>query len=322
LTRHILFDDELCVARTGIVFNEIRAACTNQIVNIEFQTVNNWVDLNDYSRVGGQLGRVSLSMDVKRCSTPACDVEGNNGQKEDGEDGDDEEGPVRDVLVASIQTTVCFIPGPEMDSEDATIEDHEQLLLVPQNLVDCHVGLKYFHWQNLTLYSGELFYCEEQVTGRPVKWKQGKFCIVGSVLWQLHPRVRCQSQDEDEQDERWRCLDLSLVNGIETSLGYFDARARFLVETEDADDLQQRTQQQEFQQTGVREDVSGEYYPVRNGFRLCMVKAGEKDKVGAEEEEQRSEIEFYSDTMEQSQQWVSALMEACRERPPQPYWLN
>ncbi|KAF9125117.1 hypothetical protein BGW39_007649 [Mortierella sp. 14UC] len=313
LTRHILFDDELCVARTGIVFNEIRTACTNQIVNVEFQTVNNWVDLNDYSRIGGQLGRESPS----QSAVMAKDQEDNDDANED-----DDEGPARDAMVANIQTTVCFIPGPEMDPEDAIFEEHERLPLEPQNLVDCHVGLKYFHWQNQLLFCGELFYREEQVAERPDKWRQGKFCIVGSVLWQLRLRVSREGEDEDEQDERWRCLDLSLVNGIETSLGYFDARARFLVEAEDGDEPQQHLQQQEPQQMSIRvKDVSEEYYPVRNGFRLCMTKAGEAEDE-QREVEQRFEVEFYSESTEQGQQWISALMEACRERPPRPYWLN
>ncbi|KAK3846422.1 MAG: hypothetical protein J3R72DRAFT_433795 [Linnemannia gamsii] len=361
LTRHILFDDELCVARTGIVFDEIRAACINQIVNVEFQTVNNWIDLNDYSKVGGQYGRERLpgtgmivAKDVVTCSTPGL-VERDDGGIEceggEGEEGEGEE-PGRDVIVANIQTTVCYIPGPEMDPEDAIYDnendDDEQRPppSEPQNLVDCHVGLKYFHWQNQVSFRGVLFYREEVVERRREgdgggglrNWRQGKFCIVGSFLWQLRSprtasRLGCgreyqqgednMDKDEDE-DEKWRCLDLSLVHGIETSLGYFDARARFLIEAEEAyEQQQQQYQQQHLHQKRLeprqrrirtkRED----YYPVRNGFRLCM--AEHEDE---QQEEKQFEVEFYSEIKENGQQWVSALIEACRDRPFRPYWLH
>ncbi|KAG0206509.1 hypothetical protein BGX33_007366 [Mortierella sp. NVP41] len=303
LSRHILFDDELCIARTGIVFSEIRAACTNQIVNVEFQTVNNWVDLNDYSRVQGQLGRESpstMAKDTLRCSSPA------SGEKA-GEDKE-EEGAHRDAMVANIQTTVCFIPGPEMDPEDAIFEEQQQegrLPSEPQNLVDCHVGLKYFHWQNRVSFRGELFYMAGSAGQgqRPQVWRQGWFCIVGSVLWQT------RRNGHEQHSERWRCLDLSLVQGIETSLGYFNARARFLEEDE-------QYSSEEHQGGSIRvRDASEEYYPVRNGFRLCAA----KEEKGTTT---RFDVDFYTETTELGQCWVSALMEACRERPPRPYWLT
>ncbi|KAF9905351.1 hypothetical protein EC991_001716 [Linnemannia zychae] len=321
LNRYILFDDELCIARTGIVFNEIQASCTNQIVNVEFHTVNNWVDLNDYSRIRRQDEKEFLSQNAMTCPSPVSDNEGENRGKDGDDDDEDEEGLARNAMIANIQTTVCFIPGPEMDPEDAIFEEHDRVYQEPQNLVDCHVGLKYFHWQSQLSFCGELFYQEEQVAGRPVKWRQGKFCIIGSVFWQLCPRVSRESDDENEQDERWRCLDLSLVYGIETSHGRIDARARYLVEAEEFDDPKQHQQCQQ-QKSCVRiKDTTREYYPVRNGFRLCMAK-NEETEDEPEDEEQRFEVEFYSESPEQGQQWVSALIEACRERPPRPYWLN
>ncbi|KAG0080871.1 hypothetical protein BGZ90_010989 [Linnemannia elongata] len=290
LSRHILFDDELCIARTGIVFEEIRAACTNQIVNIEFQTVNNWIDLNDYSRIGGQLGKESPSLevgakDIGRCSTPALTSghirkrdDGNendhNANADEDDEEDEEDGEVwsldRDTMVANIQTTVCFIPGPEMDPEDAIYEDQQALPSEPQNLVDCHMGLN--------------------GTGR-----------------------NCQGQDEQE-GEKWRCLDLSLVHGIETSLGYFNARARYL-ETADIDHPSNNANEQRISTNRVR-DVSEDYYPVRNGFRLCMA-----DENSIENQRTVFNMEFYAETAELGQKWVSALVEACRERPPAPYWI-
>ncbi|KAF9125583.1 hypothetical protein BG015_004868 [Linnemannia schmuckeri] len=334
LSRHILFDDELCIAQTGIVFEEIRAACTNQIVNIEFQTVNNWIDLNDYSRVQGQLGRhsespsVGMDKDSGRCLTPApatdgCDDSDNHlNDDTDGEEGDEgeERSLGRDAMVANIQTTVCFIPGPEMDPEDAIYEE-ATLPSEPQNLVDCHVGLKYFQWQDRVSFRGALFYS----TGnqQQQRWREGRFCIVGSVLWQCRPLTPRgashrhhwhEQQQLEEEEERWRCLDLSLVHGIETSLGYFNAQARFL-ETADIDNNANERQQQRISTSRVK-DMSEDYYPVRNGFRLCMAQENST-------EWQRTvfDMEFYAETTELGQRWVSALMEACRERPPVPYWM-
>lgn len=341
LSRHILFDDELCIARTGIVFEEIRAACTNQIVNIEFQTVNNWIDLNDYSRIGGQLGKESPSLevgakDIGRCSTPAL-TSGHIGKRDDGNENDhnanadeddeedEEDGEVRsldrDTMVANIQTTVCFIPGPEMDPEDAIYEDQQALPSEPQNLVDCHMGLKYFHWQDRVSFRGVLFFSTGNLQQQ--RWREGRFCIVGSVLWQCRPPTtlpsrsgtgrNCQGQDEQE-GEKWRCLDLSLVHGIETSLGYFNARARYL-ETADIDHPSNNANEQRISTNRVR-DVSEDYYPVRNGFRLCMA-----DENSIENQRTVFNMEFYAETAELGQKWVSALVEACRERPPAPYWI-
>jgi hypothetical protein len=357
LSRHILFDDELCIARTGIVFSEIRAACTNQIVNIEFQTVNNWIDLNDYSRVRGQLGRDSpsgMAKDTNRCLTPELNgkTAGHGGdnnndhndaddeEEEEEEEADDEEeesGSLgRDAMVANIQTTVCFIPGPEMDPEDAIYEEQEPGLgrefvpMEPQNLVDCHVGLKYFHWQDRVTFRGSLFYSAAIGDGSgyrqqgPSTWREGRFCIIGSVLWQCRPPVPCASSDlhhfgqqqSHQAEEKWRCLDLSFVHGIETSLGYFSARARFLEATDtDCGEHQQQQQQHQPVSTRVR-DMSEDYYPVRNGFRLCMAQTNDQAK-------QRTvfDMEFYAESAEMGQRWVSALMEACRERPAPPYWM-
>ncbi|KAG0288142.1 hypothetical protein BGZ96_008041 [Linnemannia gamsii] len=349
LSRHILFDDELCIARTGIVFSEIRAACMNQIVNIEFQTVNNWIDLNDYSRVGGQLGQESpsgMAKDSYRCLTPEpsgrTNGHGGDGDNDyndadaDDEDDDEEEelgSPSRDAMVANIQTTVCFIPGPEMDPEDAIYEEQEpgggRLFppTEPQNLVDCHMGLKYFHWQDRLSFCGSLFYSTAIGAGSgyhqqgPSTWREGRFCIIGSVLWQCRPpnphvtschRGLGQRENGQDQEEKWRCLDLSLVHGIETSLGYFSARARFL----DPTDIDHGEQQQG-QTVSVRvRDVSEDYYPVKNGFRLCMAQTNDQVK-------QRTvfDMEFYAESAEMGQRWVSALMEACRERPATPYWM-
>ncbi|KAF8930675.1 hypothetical protein BGZ47_000449 [Haplosporangium gracile] len=334
LSRHILFDDELCIARTGIVFEEIRAACTNQFVNIEFQTINNWIDLNDYSRVQEQLGRnsaspsvVGVDKDSGRCLTPAAainesgDDTDNDLNNDTGDEEREERSFGRDAMVANIQTTVCFIPGPEMDSEDAIYED-AIAPSEPQSLVDCHVGLKYFHWQNRISFHEALFYS----TGnqQQQRWREGRFCIVGSFLWQCRPLTprdasrrhhSHEQQQHEEEEERWRCLDLSLVHGIETSLGYFNARARFL-ETADIDsNANERQHQQKISTSRVR-DVSEDYYPVRNGFRLCMAQEN-----STEGQRTMFDMEFYAETAELGQRWVSALMVACRERPPVPYWM-
>ncbi|KAF9135624.1 hypothetical protein BGX30_011494 [Mortierella sp. GBA39] len=292
LSRHILFDDELCISRTGIVFDEIRAACTNQIVNIEFQTVNNWIDFNNYSRVGGQLGRVSPSAgmgakDVDRCSTPAL-TSGHTGERSDNNDNDHnadadeddeedgEDGQARslgrDVMVANIQTTVCFVPGPEMDPEDAIYEDQQAVPSEPQNLVDCHMGLN------------------------------------------TSQNRHGQDEQHEQDEEKWRCLDLSLVHGIETSLGYFNTRARYL-ETVDIDHHSDNANEQRISTSRVR-DVSEDYYPVRNGFRLCMA-----DENSTGNQRTVFDMEFYAETADLGQKWVSALVEACRERPPAPYWM-
>ena len=209
-----------------------------------------------------------------------------------------------------------------MDPEDAIYEDQQSLPSEPQNLVDCHMGLKYFHWQDRVSFRGALFYSTGNLQQQ--RWREGRFCIVGSVLWQCRsptpPRGDAshdrQGQDEQygQEEEKWRCLDLSLVHGIETSLGYFNTRARYL-ETADIDHHNNKANEQKISISRVR-DVSEDYYPVRNGFRLCMA-----DENSAGNQKTVFNMEFYAETAESGQRWISALIEACHERPPTPYWM-
>ncbi|KAF9934647.1 hypothetical protein FBU30_000971 [Linnemannia zychae] len=339
LSRHILFDDELCIGRTGIVFNDIRPACTDQIVNIEFQAVNSWVDLNDYSQVRGQLGRISSSILTK--DTIQCDATDSGHDDSDSSGDGDELGEEMDkskgdIAIANIEATVCFIPGPEMDPEDAAFGE-------PQNLVDCHLGLKYFQWQKQISFCGELYYSSSMFANTrsrkhiesPAKWIEGRFCIIGSMLWQYYPRSPSYSprviqkdeqgleDDEDGKEKRWRCLDLSLVHGIETNQGYFSARARFLDEMDDHSNLYENEEQVSYADNRSEQPKcsSPEHYLVRNGFRLCIASEKEGSVDPQKKKKTMCDMAFYAETAEASQQWVSALLETCRERPPRPYWM-
>ncbi|KAF9363518.1 hypothetical protein BGX34_003915 [Mortierella sp. NVP85] len=120
LRRYINFDDEFCIARTGISFETIRPSCENQVVTVEFHVVNNWIDRTDYSR----------STEFKRII-----------RNRHADSGDDD--PCRRIsnsrtepIVAKVVTTLCFVPGPEMDPESAIYGDEDYIHTEPQSLAD------------------------------------------------------------------------------------------------------------------------------------------------------------------------------------------
>ncbi|KAF9925903.1 hypothetical protein BGZ67_008405 [Mortierella alpina] len=168
LSRHILFDDELCLARSGIMFRDLRRACENQIVGVEFETINNWVDLNDYSQMNSHshsttttYGGQNVTQGGGGTGRKASLQQGKKHEDEDDPSSDDhdEEDDVMDsrCVVAKIMTLMCYVPGPEMDPEDAIYEDETQLPLEPQNLVECQQGIYYFQWRDQVRFQARLF---------------------------------------------------------------------------------------------------------------------------------------------------------------------
>ncbi|KAF9583552.1 hypothetical protein BGW38_009197 [Lunasporangiospora selenospora] len=308
LTRFIDFKDELCIGRSGIVFKDIQGSCSNQIVNVEFLTVNTWMDKNDYSRlvfsgVGSNNGLYTpeyhLDSAVTKladpCSRPNTMREQTSGQsneedmsiekseikyKEDvstESDGcaDKEEEGWKSQTVAKVLTTLCFIPGPQMDPEDAIYEDPESYPVTePQSLAECQLGLIYFNWQNHVFYEGQLFYLTEQQT-----WQEGFFQLKGSRLWQV---------DEYDTEKRIRWMDLSTIRQIVTSMGCFKATAQYLDEDDGGgEDNERRTSSPSSllmdesgrvllseslrvdpEETG---EEDGSLCPIENGFRLLLM---------------------------------------------------
>ncbi|KAF9944719.1 hypothetical protein BGZ70_004398, partial [Mortierella alpina] len=308
LSRHILFGDELCLARSGIMFRDLRRSCENQIVGVEFETINNWVDLNDYSRMSNSnsINSRSATLNGHHLTLGGMRQGALHGHQHKDEDEDDDE--VEDdamdsrCVVAKIMTSMCFVPGPEMDPEDAIYEDEDRFSLEPQNLVECQQGLYYFQWRDQVRFQDRLFY----LTARG-HWRDAWFCIAGSKLWQ------CQGPISTEKGplERIRCLELEDLQQIETNRG--------IVKMAEPDGG-----------GGPGEGVDEEdepFYAPRNGFRLRLrvVEEEEDGPVGVERTlQQRRTVtqDFYAESPEMAQAWISTIMGACHDIPPRPYWLR
>ncbi|KAI1312312.1 hypothetical protein EDD11_002966 [Mortierella claussenii] len=315
LSRHILFDDELCVARSGIEFHAIQSSCQNRIASVEFQTTNNWVDLNDYS--GRDPGSVR-----QKCSTihnkgeshghSACEQEQRLEQAQ--------EKPIMDsAIISRILTSMCFIPGPEMDPEDAIFEEDNHIPTEPQNLVECQIGIRYFRWHSRITYQGRLFY----LTNRGF-WKEAWFYIKGAQLWQCQGPLSSASPTLTLESNNIRCLELESVQSIETNAGVLKATAQYLDELEHASD--------NFSWGNLEAGNGADceewepFYPVQHGFRLRMrlpniVSSnhhGAVNTVGALAVTQ----EFHAESQDMAHAWIAALITSCRQRPPRPYWLH
>ncbi|KAI8603758.1 hypothetical protein EDD21DRAFT_441738 [Dissophora ornata] len=293
LSRHILFEDELCIARCDIAFSAIQSSCENQIIPVEFQTTNNWVDLSDYAH--------ATTLFRSGCASPGStspiprDLPKDHPNGNDMLTGDES-------IIGRIKTLICFIPGPELDPEAAIYEDENYVPTEPQNLVECQTGLEYFHWQDLPRFQGSLFYLTEQRT-----WKQGWFCIAGSKLW----HCRTPQTSATSGLERLRCLYLENVRQIETNHGIFNAVARETYEKEQGPWHSENGGDNPkglFCELETQEDEP--FYPVRHGFRLRL----RVHESGVQD--------FYADSQDEAQSWVAALMAGCRDRPQRPYWMH
>ncbi|KAG0297662.1 hypothetical protein BGZ98_000521 [Dissophora globulifera] len=299
LSRHIEFEDELCVARSGsVAFSSIKSVCENQIVPVEFGVFNNWVDLQNYSTATSVASRSAKSSAV------------DDGSVDLGTDGS---------TIATIETLMCFIPGPELDL--GTEEDEENISTEPQNLLDCEIGLKYFHWQEQTTFQGELFFLTEQNS-----WKEGWFRITGSKLWQCRTPDFPASVIESTGDwEMVRCLDLGAVQQIETEHGTLQATARYLdIECQDRDGPEtsndgywEQCRVDHLYNSGDLERRP--FFPVRNGFRLrlSVSEAGSVPQCM-----KMATQDFYAESHDTAQAWCTALIRSCRDRPLTPHWMD
>lgn len=299
LQRHINFDDEFCIARTGISFDTIRPSCENQVVTVEFHTVNTWVDRTNYSQVTDPQSIVQDPFnDISDDVTSDSSGEVFNGSLD------------TEPIVAKLVTTLCFVPGPEMDPESAIYGDEDHVHTEPQSLADCRVGLTYFQWQETMTFQGHLYYLTERN-----HWKEAWFCIVGSKLWQCRRAPTASSSSSSSSQElmvdihpmeKQKYLDLESVRYIETGTQVLKATARYL----DDDDS-----------SGFCHDMDGmesfeEFSPVKHSFRLKMLVSDltSPRKTMAQD--------FYASSGDLMQAWVQSLRAACRNRPPRPYWLR
>ncbi|KAG0363118.1 hypothetical protein BGZ54_008317 [Gamsiella multidivaricata] len=308
LSRHIDFDDELCVARSAIAFSNLRSLCTNQTVTVEFQTVNNWADMNNYS----QAHDMYIS-DASRNSYASYVLSRNEPKMDRGPSG-------QGSIIAKIMTTLCFIPGPEMDPEDAIFGDENFVPTEPQNLEECHHGLHYFQWQDRISFQGPLFYLTERNN-----WKEAWFCIVGSSLWQCRaPNASASPLLEQAKIklERIRCLDLESVRQIGTGQERLKATAQYLEGQEFHSSCQGDpwNDYRVVDEEDIPEDES--LCPVRNGFRLHLHLSNGSDNGRQFVAPKVAVQDFYAVSQEMAQKWVNALMLACRSRPVRPYWLR
>ncbi|KAG0035318.1 hypothetical protein BGZ81_009814 [Podila clonocystis] len=299
LSRHTLFEDENCIARSGIMFEDLRPACENQIVRVEFLSINNWMDQADYSRRSSQTQERSRKPESRS-------VDGN-----DNSDTGSEDLVESDFVVGKILTSLCFLPGQTMDPEDALFEDENRIPTEPQNMLECQQGLHYFQWQSRTAYQGSLFYMTESGV-----WVEGLFRIVGSKLWRCHYQPDRGMQDhEDDSLEMIAYLDLASVTSIETNLGVFATRPSSLEEPH------------RNQMDAPLGDVSfgGEqvpFYAVNTSFRMHMT-TGALDDISNENAKTSPRFQdFYARTPESGQEWMTSLMTSCQNRPPTPYWLH
>ncbi|KAG0046949.1 hypothetical protein BGZ83_007898 [Gryganskiella cystojenkinii] len=343
LTRHIQFEDENCIGRSGIVFRELQSSCENTIVPVDFVMVNNWVDRHDYGRV---LPSTASIRDPKtkrtrpqdRLLTPPQEImqdtqalgngddtdsesgsEAETGEKEEQEQEEEEE----ESIVAKVSTSLCFIPGPMMDPEDAIYEDPNHIPTEPQNLQDCQFGLFYFRWQDRVLFEAPLFYLTERGL-----WKEGQFILKGSLLLQK------QTGSRQEGGGGQRCLNLETVKQLQTNRGIFKATAQYLdgeeEQTEESSSRRRSSylsfegeeEEDEDEEEGNDQDEDDDsFYPVRNGFRLKL----RVPRQGFSWRRGTSRLmvqDFHAASPELAQAWVSAIMKSCRERPPTPYWLR
>ncbi|KAG0100599.1 hypothetical protein BGZ93_010192 [Podila epicladia] len=300
LSRHTLFEDENCIARSGIMFEDLRVACENQIVRVEFLAINNWIDRTDYSR------KSTPSSERSRKQEPRGD------DRDDDSETASEDLAKGDFVVGKILTSLCFLPGQAMDPEDAFFEDENRIPKEPQNMLECQQGLHYFQWQSRTTYQGNLFYMTESNV-----WVEGLFRIVGSKLWRCNYQPSNDLQGHDDENlEMVAYLDLESVTSIETNLGVFATRPSSLEE----------------QDSGQMDALPGDmnfggeqvpFYAVNNSFRMHMTSVEAlEDNSNAKEKNDPRVQDFYARTPESGQEWVTALMTSCQNRPPTPYWLH
>ncbi|KAG0340350.1 hypothetical protein BG000_000126 [Podila horticola] len=300
LSRHTLFEDENCIARSGIMFEDLREACANQIARVEFLSINNWMDRTDYSRKGRPRQERSLKQESR------------GDDRDDDSDTTSEDIAEGDLVVGKILTSLCFLPGQALDPEDALFEDENRIPTEPQNMLECQQGLHYFQWQSRTTYQGSLFYMTESKF-----WVEGLFRIVGSKLWRCHYRPNSDMQGyDDDKLEMIAYLDLESVTSIETNLGVFATRPSGL-EERDGDQMDALPGAMDFGGEQIP------FYAVNNSFRMYMtpVEALEDNGNAAANTVPRFQ-DFYAKTPESGQDWVTALITSCQSRPPTPYWLH
>ncbi|KAF8987528.1 hypothetical protein BGZ52_004171 [Haplosporangium bisporale] len=299
LSRHTLFEDENCIARSGIMFEDLRAACVNQIVRVEFLSINNWADRTDYSVKGSRKAQQSQKQEIK-----------DNGNEDNDTTSDDlVEG---EFMVGKILTSLCFLPGQAMDPEDALYEDESRIPAEPQNMLECQQGLYHFQWQSQITHQGRLFYLTECNV-----WVEGLFRIVGSKLWRCHYRSNSDTQDdEDDNLEMVAYLDLESVTSIQTNLGIFATKPSNLEEQESG--------QIDTAYCGMNfEDEKVPFYAVNNSFRMHMMPAQALDDTSDVTAGMTPRCQdFYAATSESGQAWLTAIMASCQNRPPTPYWLH
>ncbi|KAF9276959.1 hypothetical protein BGZ68_009637 [Mortierella alpina] len=319
LSRHILFEDELCLARSGIMFRDLRSSCENQIVGVEFETINNWVDLNDYSQMSNSNSRNYGGHNMTQGGSGRRAVYGNKREDEDrssDEDGDDEEdddGVASRCIVAKIMTSMCFVPGPEMDPEDAMYEDETRSPLEPQNLVECQQGLYYFQWRDQVRFQARLFY----LTARG-HWRDAWFCIAGSKLWQCQGSISTDKRPL----EKIRCLELEDLQQIETNRGILKVDVSDCGEDEGERHQRCHHDNDHHPNTGPGQgaDEDEPFYAPRNGFRLRLRSVEDGSGVGMAL--QTVTQDFYAESPEMAQAWISAIVDACHAILPRPYWLR
>lgn len=299
LARHTLFEDENCIARSGVIFEDLRAACVNQIVRVEFLSINNWADRTDYSLNGSSIAQRSRNQESRDDGNEVNDT-----TSEDLVEGD--------FVVGKILTSLCFLPGQAMDAEDALHEDENRIPAEPQNMLECQQGLYYFQWQSQITHQGRLFYMTESNV-----WVEGLFRIVGSKLWRCRYQSKSDIQDdEDDNMEMVAYLDLESVTSIQTNLGIF-ATIPSNLEVQEGDQINTIPGDMTF------DDEKVPFYAVSNSFRMHMTPTGALDDTGdvTARTTQRYQ-DFYATTSESEQAWVTAIMASCQNRPPTPYWLH
>ncbi|KAF9917767.1 hypothetical protein BX616_011358 [Lobosporangium transversale] len=349
LSRYIYFEDELCISRSSIDFNMIRSSCRNQIISVEFQTVNDWVDLTDYDSYPSSLpdDYTATYLNVENCNNK----DKNNGNAAEGGDSG---------IIAKILASVCFIPGPEMDPEDAIYEDEDHIPTEPQNLVECQMGLRYFEWCNRLLFQGRLHYRTEQGC-----WRDGWFQIIGPRLWQcrdpLLPLHSSQSSTLPQDPtlpqpmskiDRIRCLNLNDMCSIVTNSGVVK------VNTGKKDQLpwgrKRPVNEQSSLNANLVDDCNEEGYSQaedddnedcgegdgsidseqdsidKHCFCLQMLAKGSGEKyrdavahaAASNTKKRLVRLDFRTDSEDMAEAWVEALLSNSLERPLRPYWLG
>ncbi|KAG0337611.1 hypothetical protein BG004_007571 [Podila humilis] len=338
LSRHILFEDENCIARSGILFEDLREACTNKIVRVEFLSVNNWVDKVDY-RINSKKKKNKSKSKSKSSSSSSTGRNRADSTKEQGDQKDFGNLEYNDFVVGKILTSLCFLPGQELDPEKE--EDEGMIPTEPQNMLECQQGLQYFQWQNRISLQGVLFRLTENNT-----WIQAPFQLVGCKLWMCKDTTdnnnnnivnndNCHSRhsqqestkedkekkefgDESQSMERVSYLDLESVISIQTSLGIFPVALRVPC-TQEQDEEKEDVP---LKKDGFVGDTNVPFYSINSAFRLHM---RPKQQPGARDAGAGGRPrfqDFYASTPEGGQEWVAALLATCQFRPPTPYWLQ